>query len=51
MPRLEEFLLAEKPTARPRLGFGFVLKLLTKRLTIAELEKRFFALFSAVGKL
>lgn len=52
MPRLEEFFALRKSPLRlaAALGFGFVLKLLTKRLTIAELEKRFFALFSAVGK-
>ncbi|HZK25234.1 MAG TPA: nucleotidyltransferase family protein [Oscillospiraceae bacterium] len=52
LPRLEHFFALRKSPLRlaGALGLGFVVKLLTKRLTIAELEKRFYALFAVAGK-
>ncbi|MCW3489119.1 nucleotidyltransferase family protein [Dethiobacter alkaliphilus] len=52
LPRMERFLALRKSPLKlaGTLGPGFVLKLLLKKLTIAELEKRFSALFGLQGK-
>ncbi|NLZ37979.1 MAG: NTP transferase domain-containing protein [Firmicutes bacterium] len=52
LPRLEQFFALRKSPLRlaATLGWGFVFKFLTQRLTIAELEKRFSVLFAVDGK-
>lgn len=52
LPRLEHFFALRKSPLRlaAALGVGFIVKFLTKSLTIAELEKRFFALFAVSGQ-
>ena len=52
LPRLERFFSLRKSPVRLAglLGFGFLIKLLTKRLTLSELENRFSSLFQLQGK-
>ncbi|MDW7652411.1 MAG: nucleotidyltransferase family protein [Bacillota bacterium] len=52
LPRIEKFFALRKSPVKlaAALGIGFVIKLITRRLTIAELETRFSGLFSLRGK-
>ena len=52
LPRIEKFFALRKSPVKlaATFGFGFVLKLATKRLRVAELEKRFSVLFGLQGK-
>jgi GTP:adenosylcobinamide-phosphate guanylyltransferase len=52
LPRLDRFFALRKSPLKlaATLGVGFLLKLLTKRLTISQLEKRFSSLFGLNGK-
>lgn len=52
LPRMERFLALRKSPIKLAgiLGVGFILKLLMKKLTIAELEARFSVLFALQGK-
>lgn len=52
LPRLQKIFALRKSPVRlaATLGLVFVFKLVTRRLTLAELEKRFSALFALQGK-